>query len=170
MNRVLCSAPGWTEPLCLRFFRLWHTGLPVRSGSEAGSGCVRRSADAAQSPFSTADPLVPFCTATHQVVLLLQPQQDTDHTHLGPRGRGTGQMRGEDRGQKEGRHGTGKVTAWPSAILVTDLTGKDVYQSAAGVSANICHGWTTIQIVIHEIFCDCKGRDDENDTKIGHGR
>lgn len=53
MNRVLCSTPGWTEPLCLRFFRPWHTGLPVRSGSEAGSGCVSRSADAVQSSFSS---------------------------------------------------------------------------------------------------------------------
>lgn len=58
MNRVLCSAPGWTEPLCLHFFRPWHTGLSVRSGSEAGSGCVRRSADAAQSSFSSS-PLGP---------------------------------------------------------------------------------------------------------------
>lgn len=54
----------------------------MRSGSEAGSGRVSRSADAAQSSFSTADPLVPFYTATHQVVLLLQPQKDTGH--IGP--------------------------------------------------------------------------------------
>lgn len=26
MNKVLCSAPGCTEPLCLGFFRPWHTG------------------------------------------------------------------------------------------------------------------------------------------------
>lgn len=69
----------------------------MRSGSEAGSGCVRRSADAAQSPFSTADPLVPFCTATHQVVLLLQPQQETGHTHMGPIGIERGEIRGKYR-------------------------------------------------------------------------
>ncbi|TNN57420.1 hypothetical protein EYF80_032389 [Liparis tanakae] len=34
-----------------------------------------------------ADPLVLFCTATHQVVLLLQPQQETGHTHMEPVGR-----------------------------------------------------------------------------------
>lgn len=149
MNRVLCSAPGWTEPLCLRFFRPWHTGPPVRSGSEAGSGCVRRSADAAQSPFSTADPSVSFCTATHQVVLPLQPQHDTGHTHMGPLGRERGEMRGKDRtgGQKEreqklgmmqrGDGALGKKTVWASATLVTDQIGKDVYQSAAEVSAKI---------------------------------
>lgn len=26
MNKVLCSASGCTEPLCLGFFRPWHTG------------------------------------------------------------------------------------------------------------------------------------------------
>lgn len=52
MNEVLCSVPGWTEPLCLHFFHPWYTGLSVRSGSEAGSGCVRRSADPLQSSFS----------------------------------------------------------------------------------------------------------------------
>lgn len=121
----------------------------MRSGSEAGSGRVRRSADAAQSPFSTADPLVPFYTATHQVVLLLQPQQDTGHTHMGPIGRERGEMRGKDRkgdrkrGNKslgrmqKGDGVQGKITVWAAATLVTDQIGRDVYQSAGEISAKI---------------------------------
>lgn len=58
MNEVLCSASEWTEPLCLHFFHPRYTGLPVRSWSEAGSGCVRRSADPVQSSFS-GSPLGP---------------------------------------------------------------------------------------------------------------
>ncbi len=135
MNRVLCSAPGWTEPLCLRFFRPWHTGLTVRSGSEAGSGCVRRSADAAQSPFSTADPLVPFCTATHQVVLLLQPQQDTGHPHKGPRDREREEMR--EKGTENEGMNSAQMTVWAPANVVSDLMRKDVFQSTTEVSAKI---------------------------------
>lgn len=93
----------------------------MRSGSEAGSGCVRRSADAAQSPFSTEDPLVPFCTATHQVVLLLQPQQDAGHTYTGPIGRETGEMRGGDREGERMRWNAGENDKWwASTTLVTD--------------------------------------------------
>lgn len=102
MNRVLCSAPGWTEPLCLSFFRPWHTGFPVRSWSEAGSGRVSRSADAAQSSFSTADPLVLFYTATHQVVLLLHPQQDTCHTEPLDRESAKDKRKRQERGQRQG--------------------------------------------------------------------
>lgn len=45
MNRVLCWAAGWTEPLCFGLFfpsiRAGTLGCLCREGAEAGRDCVK---------------------------------------------------------------------------------------------------------------------------------
>lgn len=92
----------------------------MRSGSEAGSGCVRRSADAAQSPFSTVGPLGPIL---HGETSGRPPGHTAGHTYLGPIGRENEEMRGEDRRERLNlgmSFGVRGETAVWDAILVTN--------------------------------------------------